>query len=78
VAHGGVFGVNKLFLIRARIRVHHYPDRQSDFEEYRIVLAPDEEKARLRYEDHWESKNSEYCVSYYVDILDCEEALEYK
>jgi len=70
--------MNRLFLVRARIRVHHYPDQRSDFEEHRIVLAPNEEKARLLYANHWESKSSEYCVSYYADILDCEEALEYK
>lgn len=70
--------MNKLFLIRARIRVQHYPDGLTDFEENRIVLAPDEEKARLLYEDHWESKSSVYCVTYHADILDCEEALEYK
>jgi hypothetical protein len=69
--------MNKTFLIGAQIQVSYYPDGKSLIEDVRIVLAPDEEKARVLYTNHWESQNSEYGVTYYPHIYRCDAALVY-
>lgn len=67
----------KMFLVRGKIEERRYmEDRPRFSEEFRIVMAENEDEARDKYYDYWEGKGSEYCVSYYAQTLGVTEALE--
>lgn len=64
---GACLGMNKTFLVHAKVNVHYYMrDRAEVMDDFRIVLAPDEVHALTLVEDYWRAKNDEYCVTYLV------------
>lgn len=66
----------KTFLIRATITEKWYMnDNDKNYEDIRIVLAEDNETAKDKYRNFWIEKDDLYCVSYWADIDQCNEAI---
>lgn len=66
----------KIFLVRAKIRESPYMNDPKEYEDIHIVMAENKNEACEKYEMFWEKKNEAYCVSYYVNVIQCSEAIQ--
>jgi hypothetical protein len=54
-------------LVKGTVYVSPYMGDTYSTEDIRIVMANDDEDARLKYEDYWNDKTDEYSVYYRVN-----------
>lgn len=55
------------YIVKGHVQVTPYMGNPYVIEDIRIVMAVDEEDARLKYEDYWGDKTDEYSVYYRVN-----------
>jgi hypothetical protein len=55
------------YIVKGSVYVTPYMGDTYTVEDIRIVIAVDEEDARLKYEDYWSDKNDEYSMYYRVN-----------
>jgi hypothetical protein len=55
------------YIVKGSVYVSPYMGDTYTVEDIRIVMAADEEDARLKYEDYWNDKTDEYSVYYRVN-----------
>lgn len=55
------------YIVKGTIYHTPYMGDTVTFDDIRIVMAQDEDDARLKYEEHWESKTEYYSDYYRVD-----------
>ena len=54
------------YLVEGRVRTSEYMRDTVTFNEVRLVKATSPKEAEEKYEKYWESKSSDYEVSYYA------------
>ncbi len=55
------------YIVKGTVYHTPYMGDSTRFEDIRIVMAQDEDDARLKYQDYWEQKNEHYSDYYRVD-----------
>lgn len=55
------------YIVKGTVYVTPYMGDTYTVEDIRIVLANDEEDAKLKYEEYWNNKTDEYSVYYRVN-----------
>ena len=54
------------YIVKGTVSITPYMDDTYEIEDIRIVMAQDENDAKLKYEDYWNDKTDEYSVYYRV------------